>query len=74
MEGDCRQYSMYMSYVLYVQILILFFGSCHYMRFIFILSLCMCNGSFTIIQLCTFNAMLGFVNMASAICILTLYV
>ena len=32
----------------------------------------MCNGISTFIQLCMFNAMLGFVNMASAICMLTL--
>ena len=34
----------------------------------------MCNGIFTIIQLCVFNSMLGFVNMASAMCMLTLSV
>ena len=44
------------------------------MRCIVILSLCLCNGISNIIQLCMFNAMLGFVNMASAICMLTLSV
>ena len=31
-------------------------------------------GIFTIMQLCMFNDMLGFVNMASAICMLTMSV
>ena len=70
MEGDCRQYSMVTSFVLYVPSLILLCGLCHYIRLIVILSLCMCI--FTIIQLCMSNAMLGFVNKASAICMLTL--
>ena len=46
MEGDCRQYSVYTSFVLYVRHLILLCGFCHYMRLIVILSLCMCNGIF----------------------------
>ena len=46
---------------------------CHYMRLIVILSLCMCNGIFTIIQLFVLSVMFGFVNMASAICMLTLF-
>ena len=61
MERDCRQYSMYTSFVLHVRSLILLCGLCHYMRWIIILSVCICNG---------INAMLGFVNMASAICML----
>ena len=43
-------------------------------RFIVIFSLRMCNDIFTIIQLCMFNVMSGFVNMASAIFMLTLSV
>ena len=34
----------------------------------------MCNGIFTIIQLCMFNAILGFVNLASAIFMLIMFV
>ena len=62
MEGDCRQYSMYTSFVLHVGSILLC-GLCHYMRWIIILSVYICNG---------INALLGFVNMASAICMLTI--
>ena len=61
MERDCRQYSMYTSFVLYVRSLILLCGLCHCMRWIVIMSLCMCNGIFTFIQLCMFNAMVTFI-------------
>ena len=67
-------YVMYTSFVLRVRSLILLRGLCHYMWLIVILSLCMCNGICTIIQLCMFNAMLGFVDIASAICVLTMSV
>ena len=59
---------MYKSFVLYVRSLILLCGLCHYMRWIAILSVCTCNGIFTFFQLCMFNAMLGFVNMADNVC------
>ena len=67
MEGDFRQYSMYTSFVLYVRHIILLCGLCHYMRWVVILSSCMCNGIFNIIQLCMFYAVLGFINMATAL-------
>ena len=75
MEGVGRRYSKVTTFVLYVRSLILLIcGLCHYMRLIENFSLCTCNGIFTIIQLCMSDAILRFVNMASAICMLTLSV
>ena len=65
---------MYTSFVLYVRSPILSCGLCHYMMWIVILSLYLFKCIFTFIQLCMFNAMLGFVTMASAICMVTLSV